>query len=519
MATGLGGLLGGAGLGGGVIGQAIVQLELDSKKYTAEMDAAKAKTTASTSAMGTSTSRFGSLASTAFLAAGAAAVYGLGLSVKAALEAQEAHERLANTVQNAAQLSQDSVAHFEAQAEAIRSVTGADDEAIISGQALLGQMGLTEDQIISLTPLVVDLASKFNIDLNTAFKAAGKAALGNTGTLARYVGTVKAGSTAAETFSNVLVKLGGAEGFAADRAKHEPWLILKSDMQEISEDIGKALLPALQSLADSIRNLMPLIEGLAKAIRYLPLFQMSEDIGATDSAVTKFVNGLIDSIPVLGSYVDLDLGHPFRTLDDALQDALVPMPKFADAARAIAAQADDAGQSVVGAGHKIHQFAHMTAAELHDWQTKISESFDTSILKLQDLSTETGVTSLDFMHATQRMRRAARDLADALEGISKEDWVPDAYVQFLSEQGPDWLVAFAGLTETQQHRAVTAWEATTRKTDDAKESLENITGALETIEKTDAKGTVTIEYKYVGFDPTKPGMSGAGTGQGHATVP
>ena len=207
--------------------------------------------------MGASTSKFGSLASTALLGVGVAAAAGAAVSIKAAIEANEAHLKLQNTFANNKALSDSSVEAFEAQADALRDLTGVDDEAIISGQALLGQMNRTGSEVLQLTPLIVDLSEKFDIDLQAAFKAVGKAADGNTGALARYVGQVEVGQTEAETFANVLDALGKSEGFAAERAEAEPWRVLSAQFEEIAEQIGQALLPVLQSAAELLTKLSP----------------------------------------------------------------------------------------------------------------------------------------------------------------------------------------------------------------------------------------------------------------------
>jgi hypothetical protein len=97
-----------------------------------------------------------------------------------------------------------------------------------------------------------------------------------------------------------------------------------------------------------------------------------------------------------------------------------------------------------------------------------------------------------------------------MRDISKEKWINEEFIAFLSEQGPQWLIGFSELTEQQQRKAQDAWEETTRRTDRAKESLDKITGALETMSKGKTDHTVRIKYEYVGFDPSKPGMGQTG---------
>lgn len=487
----LGSLLGAAGIGG-MIGKAVVQLELDTAKYATELKGAQAQTVSSTTAMGTSTSKFGSLASTAFLAAGAAAVAGLSMSVKAAIEAQEAQQKLHNTIQNAPQLNADAEKAFLDQAEAIRELTGVDDEAVIAGEALLGSMGLEKDAILDLTPLVVDLAEKHDIDLNTAFKAVGKAAQGNTGTLARYIGTIETGKNPTETLANVTEKLGMAQGFAAEQAKNQPWKLLQSDLEEISEEIGLALLPALQNMADLLRDLMPLIEGLAKGIQYLPLFQMAENITSTDNALSKLVNGLIDSIPVLGSFVDLDLGEPVDKLGEAVAESAKDLPGFTEKLKALG----------VGRSSVMADFAEKVDDVKHE--------FDDLHFSLEDVADSTNVSREEFVKYFNHLERESRELKETARELKDEEWLNRDFVDFLSAKGPEWLIRFGDENERQQKRWQDSWEDSNRRTKDANDNLDTLRSTLDIIDKSTSKHTVEIRYKYVDFDPSMPGMQTAG---------
>jgi hypothetical protein len=275
------GILGGiaGNLAGGNIGRAVVSLALDTTGYTANLEKAKVETTATTDSMAAGASKWSTAAVAGAAVAGAAIADFAVHSISAAVEAQNEQLKLANAVQNSANVSQDAIPAFQAQAQAIRDLTGVDDDLINGGQSVLVNMGLQQDQITQLTPLVVDLSAKYGIDLNSAFKAVGKAAEGSTGALARYVGPIQAGTTAAGTYTAVLQKLGAVQGFAAEQAKAEPWLLLKSSMQELEQSVGRQLLPLIQEL-------VPL------------LTQLANDIGPILSAAVKA------TVDELGPFVD-----------------------------------------------------------------------------------------------------------------------------------------------------------------------------------------------------------------------
>jgi hypothetical protein len=475
-------LLGAAGVGG-AIGKAIVSLELDTKKYTAEMEAAQAKTVAGTNSMSSGFSKFGGLASAALLGAGAAAVAFGAFSVKAAIEANDAHLKLTNTFKNNASLADSSVAAFEKQADALRDLTGTDDEAIIAGQALLGSFKLTGEQVQELTPRVVDLAAKYNIDLQTAFKAVGKATQGNAGILSRYGVTIDEAALKADGFGATLKGLGVAQGFAADRAKAEPWRVLGAQFEEVAEKLGQALLPVIENLTKAIIAILPFIEGLITGFIQLGHYAVvaAEHIAGFFDAISRGVPVTDDMVKIMG-------------------DAAKP---FLDTAEA----ADKTGEAVQGAQGKIQRFAHMTKADLAEWSDKTKESFQTYVVNLDKVNTETDFTRKDLRDSFKAMLEHARDLNVAMRTLSREHWINDDFVKFLAEQ-PDKLILFADSNETQQRRMQHQWETSGEiLRNKINDRLDVMTGVLDGLDNKTTKHTVEVVYKYTGFDPTKPGMT------------
>jgi len=482
-------LLGAAGIGG-TIGKAIVNLELDTKKYTAEMQAAQSQTVASTNAMGSSTSKFSSIASSALLGVGVAAVAGAAVSVKAAIEANEAHLKLQNTFENNARLSDSSVAAFERQANALRDLTGVDDEAIITGQALLGSFKLTGEQVQELTPRVVDLAAKYDIDLQAAFKAVGKATQGSAGILSRYGIILDENALKADAFGTTLEGLGVAAGFAEDRAKLEPWRVLGAQWEEIAERIGNALLPALQGLSEILIRLVPLIEGVG------------------DALMLAFSSETYTDIPVIGEAFHI-LGVGIQAVRDAINTSTPPAERFRDTIQ-------DTAPAISQTEKECREYAKALreatdkSGDLNKATRKVKDDIEDFTLALDENAEQTKITRQEFVHATNVMQREAENLNTAVKRISREKWINEEYVKFLSEQGPEWLIGFADLTEKQQRKAQDAWEESTKKTDHANRSLETIVGTLDKLDQKTTKHKIEIVYEYSGFDPTKPGM-GTGT--------
>ena len=91
----------------------------------------------------------------ALLAAAGTMAFALKGTVTSAQEAEAAQLKLQNTIDGSAQLGPKSMKAFNDQAKAIQLMTVASDEAVNGIQSMLGQFGLTQRQVLSLTPLVV----------------------------------------------------------------------------------------------------------------------------------------------------------------------------------------------------------------------------------------------------------------------------------------------------------------------------------------------------------------------------
>ena len=157
----------------------------------------------------------------------------------------------------------------------------------------------------------------------------------------------------------------------------------------------------------------------------------------------------------------------------------------------------------------MKKFANLTEEELQECQKTAEESFDSVIFDLDNMAHKADVTRREFIRAHEAMEDRARELSRAMKELRGERWVNDDYIKFLSEQGPDWLIGFTKLTKEQQREAQQAWEDSAKATDNAKSSLDKILTALGDLGKGKTNHEILIHYKYVGFDPTKPGMAPA----------
>ena len=149
------------------------------KKIGNTADRELGKATKSMDRMSSKLTSFGAGAVVGAAALGA----GLAMFAKEAGEAETQQLKLSNSIKNSENAFAGNGKALRDQASALMKVTVADDDAIVSAQALLVQFGRTSKETEALTPLVVDLSRKMGIDLESAAKAVGKSSEGSAGAL------------------------------------------------------------------------------------------------------------------------------------------------------------------------------------------------------------------------------------------------------------------------------------------------------------------------------------------------
>ncbi len=185
-------------------------------------------------------------------AVGFAAVAGAGLLsfAKASEEAEKQQIKLETALDNSATISDKSTTAFENQATALAQVTVVDDDATKGAQALLIQMGLTTDEVMTLTPLVLDLARAKGITAEQAAKLAAKSTDG-AASLKRMGIEVDETKLKTDGFGATVEALQGSVGGFAERegATFSGQLaILKNQLGEVAEGIGVGVVDALSNV-------------------------------------------------------------------------------------------------------------------------------------------------------------------------------------------------------------------------------------------------------------------------------
>jgi len=192
------------------------------------------------------------------IALGSVALVGLGAAAMASEEANLATVKLENTLKNMPALAGESSKQFIDLANSLQDVTAADADAIVEAQALLGTFQLTAQEIKGITPLVVDYARKFGVDLPDAAVQVGKALDGNVGALKRNGVSIDEAAFATDRYAAVQKALseqvGGfaeAEGatFAGSLQR------LKNELGDLAEGVGVGAVDAFSSMFGVVEGL------------------------------------------------------------------------------------------------------------------------------------------------------------------------------------------------------------------------------------------------------------------------
>lgn len=196
---------------------------------------------------------------------GVVALAGLAKAAQASEVQNRAELELQNSMQNTPELAGANAQAFYDQASALQQTTKYGDEATISMQAMLGTFHLTQAQILELTPVVQDYASKFGVDLVEASKQVGKAVAGNRGVLQRNGIVIDENAYAADHFTATLDALReNAGGFAEQEGQTLTGQLarLKNNMGDVVEVIGKGAADAFSKLATPVEKVSELMKGL-----------------------------------------------------------------------------------------------------------------------------------------------------------------------------------------------------------------------------------------------------------------
>jgi|TARA_R100000479_G_scaffold170913_1_gene113954 hypothetical protein len=179
------------------------------------------------------------------------------------------------------------------QASALQKVSTFGDEAIIQQQAFLASLEFSEDQIKSIIPVAMDLASATGISLESAVRNTAKTFSGLAGELGELVPQLR-GLTAEQMKSGEAVKVLGElfEGQANVQAETLTGTLMQMEnaVGDAGEAIGELLSPAVIKIAQAMQSFA---ENTVDFIEFLDGVDESDEILDNFNKRTEEAEGVI----------------------------------------------------------------------------------------------------------------------------------------------------------------------------------------------------------------------------------
>jgi hypothetical protein len=365
-------------------------------------------------------------------------------------------------------------------ADSIQDLTGADGDAILGMEGFLGTLGRTAEETLSLTPLVVDLAARFDMELEPAARLVNNAFQGNTARLERLIGQMEEG----ETVTAALARTVG--GFAEREAQSLSGQlnILKQNLGDVAEGIGGGVVGAINDLIGPLTGLVDKFQELDPATQ--------ESVGRLATYGTAAI-GAVGALSFLSGTV-LKMRERFLAVDAATGVATGGLNKLGKAAAAVAVvgaafaiteiadAARGAGRSV---GEMADEISRMTdeglLSELHEW-------FGNT------LATDVEVIERGFRDLAVANQATAERMRDAAAAAGEESDVLEAMDRVLEETavGHAQAAEDAELNAAAMERGTTAagelapafetvneaLEANARRNEEARQAQEALTDSV-----------------------------------------
>ena len=310
------------------------------------------------------------------------------------------------------------------QAKELQEITLFGDEETIAAASFLAQMGLQEDAIKRLIPLIQDMATAKGMSLTAAADLVAKSVGSSTNALSRYGIQIEGAVGSTERLDsavNALSQQFKGQAQAAAEAGTGGLTQLKNSFGDLSEEIGRALMPMLNDLADKLRVLVKGMQDLSEQE-----IKTRVQIGLFAAALGPVVIAL-SSIVKAVSYL---IGK-FKQLRPVITGILTV---FEYLAYGIAAVITAVGSEVIAIGlliSAIASYAH-TLLTATDEQVKFNSALEDATVLTKEQADAIANISVPFVEGAERAKEFGIQL--------------DKVAQVTSIDAPDGLAT--GLKET-----------------------------------------------------------------------
>lgn len=188
---------------------------------------------------------------------GAGAVVAAGVVGRALFGFAEAYEeaeaesrKLNQAMETNASFAAEGRESFDELAASLQDLTGVDGDAVTGMLGFLGTLGRTADEAQRAAPLIVDLATRFGLELEPAARLVNNAMEGNASRLERLIGPLREGESATDALARTVG--GFAEGEA--QTLQGQLEILKANLGDVAEGIGGGVVGAVNKMIGPLKS-------------------------------------------------------------------------------------------------------------------------------------------------------------------------------------------------------------------------------------------------------------------------
>jgi len=271
------------------------------------------------------------------------------------------------------------------QARELQKITLFGDEQTMSAQAMLATMGLEEEAIKRLTPLIQDMATAKGMDLKAAADLVAKSVGSSTNALSRYGITIEGAVGSTERLDSAVNALSGqfkGQSKAAAEAGAGGLTQLKNSFGDLMETIGGMLMPVLTKLIDKIKEGIEVIQGLSdeqlkSRIKWLAI---AAAIGPVLIIVGKLTTAVGVLIPALSKLRFAILANPYLALAAAIALIITKMIFFSRKAKQVTTDLNNIEKSAKDAAKRLKEIND----ELESSGKGQSQLYREEILKIKE---------------------------------------------------------------------------------------------------------------------------------------
>ena len=251
------------------------------------------------------------------------------------------------------------------QAKKLQELTLFGDEETIAAQTMLATMGLEEEAIKRLIPLVQDMATAKGMNLKAAADLVAKSVGSSTNALSRYGITIEGAVGSTERLDSAVDSLSTmfeGQANAAAEAGAGAFTQLKNAMMDFSEQVGEALLPMLEPLREKLQQVTNSLSKMsteqitAKLKTGLlvaaigPLLIILSKLASGFQVILGFLPKIISGLKILGRVI---IANPIGALVTALALAAGWFLKFGRNTKNAASELDDFNKSSLTATERL----------------------------------------------------------------------------------------------------------------------------------------------------------------------